>query len=113
MSLILDDIILSLTNANERTPPQALKTTLSLLYEKSKQYGLSSPQLQALVRLLCETSIIDTVTKVYIVENCFLPDGYLTKELLLRLLTISVRQRYSLDIAYKRLRSYNLRCANG
>ncbi|CAD6637304.1 HN1_G0030110.mRNA.1.CDS.1 [Saccharomyces cerevisiae] len=101
MSLILDDIILSLTNANERTPPQALKTTLSLLYEKSKQYGLSSPQLQALVRLLCETSIIDTVTKVYIVENCFLPDGYLTKELLLEIIkhlgTPTVFSRYRIQ----------------
>ncbi|EJS42607.1 ctf3p [Saccharomyces arboricola H-6] len=82
MSLVLDDIILSLTNADERTFPQTLKTTLRLLYEKSKQYGLSSPQLQRLVRLLCETSIIDTVTKVYIVENCFFPDDYLTKDLI-------------------------------
>lgn len=86
MSLVLDDIILSLTNANERTPPQTLKTTLCLLYEKSKQYGLSSSQLQALVRLLCETSIIDTVTKVYIVENCFFPDDYLTKDLILEVI---------------------------
>ncbi|CAI4035279.1 hypothetical protein SMKI_12G4290 [Saccharomyces mikatae IFO 1815] len=86
MSLVLDDIILSLTNASERTPPQTLKTTLNLLYEKSQQYGLSSPQLQALVRLLCETSIIDTVTKVYIVENCFLPHEYLTKDFLLELI---------------------------
>ncbi|QHS75082.1 Ctf3p [Saccharomyces paradoxus] len=101
MSLVLDDIVLSLTNANERTPPQTLRTTLHLLYEKSKQYGLSSSQLQTLVRWLCETSIIDTVTKVYIVENCFFPGDYLTKDLLLEIInhlgTPTIFSRYRIQ----------------
>ncbi|QID86933.1 chromosome transmission fidelity- protein [Saccharomyces pastorianus] len=101
MSLVLDDIVRSLTNSNERTPLQTLKTTLHLLYEKSKQYGLSSPQLQELVRFICETSVIDTVTKVYIVENCFLPNEYLTKDPILEVInhlgTPTVFSRYRIQ----------------
>ncbi|CAI5091884.1 ANM_HP_G0212850.mRNA.1.CDS.1 [Saccharomyces cerevisiae] len=76
-----------LTNERHHRP---LKTTLAC-YKKIKTICLSSPA----------TTSTYTVTKVYIVENCFLPDGYLTKELLLEIInhlgTPTVFSRYRIQ----------------
>lgn len=74
------DVIQSIANANLETPQHLLKSWLDQLYSGSSKFGLSSSQLITLIRFLCMSPVLSLSTKLYIIENCLLPNDYISRD---------------------------------
>lgn len=82
MSSNLGVIIQSIITSSTETPQILLKSWLDQLYTKSSKFGLSSSQLIKLIGFICESPTLSFATKNYIIDNCFLPNEYISREVI-------------------------------
>lgn len=82
MSSNLEVVIQSIITSDTETPKILLKSWLDQLYTKSSLFGLSSSQLIKLTGFICESPILSVATKKYIIDNCFLPNEYVSREVI-------------------------------
>lgn len=80
MSAIVDQAVQALCSLKEDATSELISIQLEVLYEKSPKFGISPQLIPNLIRYLCETNIISTTTKSYIIEHCLYPNSFLTSQ---------------------------------
>ncbi|QLQ80802.1 hypothetical protein HG537_0E01570 [Torulaspora globosa] len=82
MSSDLDLVIDSIVRSNAETPVLLLRTWLDRFYSMSKTSGLSSTQLIKMIIFICNSNTMAMTTRLYIAENCLLPNDFISQELI-------------------------------
>ncbi|AAS52726.1 AER042Wp [Eremothecium gossypii ATCC 10895] len=72
------DPVQRLLDCTKETGPSQLRSVLSDLYERAPRHGISPAKILELIGFLCSAEFIAVSTRVYIVENCLIPNGYLS-----------------------------------
>ncbi|AGO12397.1 AaceriAER042Wp [[Ashbya] aceris (nom. inval.)] len=72
------DPVQRLLSCTEETGPLQLRSVLSDLYEHAPSYGISPAKISELIDFLCNAEFIALSTRIYIIENCLVPNGYLS-----------------------------------
>ncbi|SJM86910.1 related to Central kinetochore subunit CTF3 [Zygosaccharomyces bailii] len=98
----LGEAVQLIVNSNAETPELELRGWLDHLYFKIPQQGLSSSQLQQLINFICESPVLSTPTKLYIVDNFLLPNDYVKieviREVMRHLGTANAVSPYKLEV---------------
>lgn len=82
MNSELDSVVNLIISADANTPQLLLKSWLDEFYAKSADFGLSSPHLIRIINFVCHSSTLSMTTRLYIVDNCLLPHGFLSRDVL-------------------------------
>ncbi|AET40101.1 Ctf3p Ecym_5342 [Eremothecium cymbalariae DBVPG len=71
------EAIQQLLNSNELSDASELRVVLSHVYAKCPTVGISSNVIPEVIKFLCTSEFIAPSTRVYLIEHCLLPRGYL------------------------------------